>query len=99
MFESLNFIFQQVEHYEFQTIDQILDKKSDEEKFNLVQHCQENPFAMYASYLDLVRPIHIEENNDTQKERIKLLEEQVKYLEAEAKTSTEFCNIFQIQEQ
>ena len=53
-----------------------------------------NPFQLYASYLDVVRPITLHENTRRDKARIRELEENIEILTEQANSSKHFAEMY-----
>lgn len=96
MFESMSKIFQKVDHYTEMTLEQLKTNKSlsEETKQLEIERAMNNPFQLYASYLDVVRPITLEENVKHDKAKIKELEDNIEVLTEQANSTRHFAEMY-----
>ena len=96
--ECLDAIFLKVETKQYDIV------KAIEEKLPTFQHSRlgqvkENPFSMYCSYIDYVRPIELADKDQERKEEIAMLIEENKARETELNASNLVCEAFLSDEQ
>ena len=90
--DCLEDIFHKVEQKRPEIVAEIIRRLPTDVQYS--KHEKENPFAMYCSYLDYVRPIELEEKANAEKEELVQLNMQLEAQEVEFESCKNVCDMY-----